>query len=83
MRNWIALGAILGAFAGGMAWGQGEEGEPEIDLLDLETRLSQVKREVKIISFETAMARVPGLVEREKNPADGRSVIIRGRPSPA
>ena len=66
MRKWIALAAVVGAFVGGMAWGQDDGGDPEPDLLDMETRLAQVKREVKIISFETAMAKVPALIERER-----------------
>ena len=68
MRIGIATTLVLAALAAGFAWGGpgDDDGDREIDLLDLETRLAQVRREVKIISFDTAMKRVPALVEREK-----------------
>ena len=67
MRKWMPVALILAAFAAGMAWGgPDEEGAAEPDLLDLETRLDQVRREVKIISFDTGMQRVPALITREK-----------------
>lgn len=67
MRKWMPVALILAAFAAGMAWGGPDEEEAaEPDLLDLETRLDQVRREVKIISFDTGMKRVPALITREK-----------------
>ena len=67
MRKWMPVALILAAFAAGMAWGGPDDEEAaEPDLLDLEKRLDQVRREVKIISFDTGMQRVPALITREK-----------------
>ena len=95
MTKWMPIALISAAFAAGLAWGgPDEEEDTEPDLLDLETRLSQVRREVKIISFETAMQRVPALITREKqytkllaeiedlatrDPAKLKPLIERGR----
>jgi hypothetical protein len=54
---------IAGAFAAGLAWGQDEaKEEPKTDL---EARLAEVRREVKIIDLDTSLAKVDGIVARE------------------
>jgi len=50
------------AFVVGLAHGQEDEGAGENDL---EVRLANVRREVKIIDLDTAITRVPALVQRE------------------
>ncbi|MHC4549516.1 MAG: hypothetical protein ACYTEZ_12145 [Planctomycetota bacterium] len=54
---------VAGTFAAGLAWGQDEEADPEKS--DLQARLAEVRREVKIIDLDTSLARVPTLAERE------------------
>jgi hypothetical protein len=45
MTKWMPIALISAAFAAGLAWGgPDEEEDTEPDLLDLETRLSQVRR---------------------------------------
>ena len=63
MRKAAACALIAGAFAAGLAWGQDDEKSAE--KADLEARLAEVRREVKIIDLDTALAKVPGIVERE------------------
>ena len=64
MRKAAACTLVAGAFAVGLAWGQDEEKEAE-EKADLETRLAEVRREVKIIDLDTSLARVPAVVDRE------------------
>jgi hypothetical protein len=63
VRKAAACALIAGAFAAGLAWGQDEEKSAE--KADLEARLAEVRREVKIIDLDTSLAKVPGIVERE------------------
>jgi len=63
VRKAAACALIAGAFAAGLAWGQDDEKSAE--KADLEARLAEVRREVKIIDLDTALAKVPGIVERE------------------
>ena len=63
LRKVAAWALVAGAFATGLAWGQDEEAED--GKADLATRLAEVRREVKIIELDTALTRVPALVERE------------------
>ncbi|MHC4136121.1 MAG: hypothetical protein ACYTDU_14885 [Planctomycetota bacterium] len=62
MRKAAACTLIAGAFAAGLAWGQDEKEEEKADL---QARLAEVRREVKIIDLDTSLARVPAVVERE------------------
>jgi len=64
VRKAAACALIAGAFATGLAWGQDEE-EAAGEKADLEARLAEVRREVKIIDLDTSLARVPAVVERE------------------
>ncbi|MHC4974119.1 MAG: hypothetical protein ACYTG3_17510 [Planctomycetota bacterium] len=63
MRKAAACTLIAGAFAAGLAWGQ--EAEDAAEKADLETRLAEVRREVKIIDLDTSLARFPAVVQRE------------------
>ncbi len=68
MRQTAIVLGLLAAFAAGLASGQ--EGKKkrkaaEVDP-ELQARLAQVRREIKQIDFDEAIARVPGIVARER-----------------
>jgi len=54
---------VASAFAAGLAWGQDKGGNgDDYDHLSLVERLKNVRREVKVIDLDTALARVPEVV---------------------
>jgi len=58
VRRLAACAIVAAAFAAGLAHSQESE--------DLAERLAKVRREVKVVDLDEALARVPGIVEREK-----------------
>lgn len=65
MRKWIALALIPAAFAGGYAWAQGAgSNEPE---RDIDAKLANVRREVKVINLQATLPRLPALLARERD----------------
>ncbi|MHC4959466.1 MAG: hypothetical protein ACYTGN_13960 [Planctomycetota bacterium] len=84
--GWRTVGAaalVLAAFAAGVALGQDDKG-------DLQERLAQVRREVKVIDLDDSLARLPAFLEREKHYSatvrelkkaggDGKAVIAKLR----
>jgi len=64
MKRASAFLLVAAAFAGGLAWGQDKGGgEGDYDRLSLLERLKNVRREVKVIDLDTALKRVPDVVE--------------------
>ena len=68
MRKATVSALILAAFAAGIAWGGDEKDGKEDDEAkeSLQERLEKVRREVKVIELDSAMQRVPGIVQREQ-----------------
>ncbi len=68
MKQTALVLGLLAAFAAGIASGQ--EGKRKRKAADVDpelaARLAQVRREIKQIDFEDAIARVPGIVARER-----------------
>jgi len=71
VRSPIRWPAIAAALAIGFAWGQEETKKPSREELarlqaEAEAKLKLVRREVKQIDLDAAVARVPGIVARER-----------------
>lgn len=72
MKTLAAWALVAAAFLGGLAHGgDGENGDRGRHLSpEALERFKQVRREVKHIEFETALTRMPGILEREKGYLD-------------
>ena len=56
------VAAVAAAFGAGLVRGQDGAGDGE---KDLDVKLANVRREVKVLDLDDALARVPGIVQRE------------------
>ena len=65
MQKWLALALVPAAFAGGFAWAQDAgSSEPE---REIDAKLTNVRREVKVIDLDATLPRLPALFAREKD----------------
>ncbi len=63
MKHLSAVALVAAAWAGGLAWGQGDDaGKRE----SIEDRLKKVRREIKTVKLDAALERLPTLFAREQ-----------------